>query len=45
MDTESIRSSSFIVQITIMGITNQMYVGNIYKHLIAKMEPTKMEPK
>lgn len=45
MDTESIRSSSFIVQITIMGITNQMYVGNIYKHLIAKMEPIDAFPK
>lgn len=42
--TESIRRSSFIVQTT-MGITNQMYVGNIYNQSAIKMEPIDAFPK
>ena len=42
--TESIRRSSFIVQTT-MGLTNQMYVGNIYNQSAIKMEPIDAFPK
>ena len=42
--TESIRRSSFIVQTTI-GITNQMYVGNIYNQSAIKVETIDAFPK
>lgn len=41
--TESIRRSSFIVQT--IGITNQMYVGNIYNQSAIKMELIDAFPK